>query len=393
MAFPRLNNISFWLLPPSLILLVASAFAETGAGTGWTVKVNKAVIKLYSMREYPLIGNMYLIILNIVYLVITILTWGQLAWIKSPIGDFVHQRLNVEYYNLITTNLIKNINNKSLNSLFKSDNKQEFYEWLVGFTDGDGTFSVNYQNNQWSLTFKVGQSLYNIRVLYYIKTQLGVGSINISNNEVHFRIRDKKILASIIFPIFDKYPLLTSKQYNYIKFKEIYYILENTQYSKLEKDSLIRDILSKSVESDYISPIWQKVNNRILNSNDANYIMSKFWLVGFIEAEGSFYLVSKSTDRIVHGFGISQKLDPIILEAIKVILGIKASVKYNKHGFYSLDSTNSRSIENIISYFNKTFKGMKSLEYKIWTRSYRKHKGDFQSLNKIRDRIRIFKNN
>jgi len=30
--------------------------------------------------------------------------------------------------------------------------------------------------------------------------------------------------------------------------------------------------------------------------------MSKSWLIGFIEAEGSFYLVQKDKSRLVHGF-------------------------------------------------------------------------------------------
>ena len=32
-------------------------------------------------------------------------------------------------------------------------------------------------------------------------------------------------------------------------------------------------------------------------------------------------------------------------------------------------------------------KGMKSLEYRIWARSYVKHKGDFMALEKIRNPI------
>ena len=36
-------------------------------------------------------------------------------------------------------------------------------------------------------------------------------------------------------------------------------------------------------------------------------------------------------------------------------------------------------------------KGMKSVEYRIWARSYVKHKGDFDKLCKIRDIIRKLK--
>ena len=36
-------------------------------------------------------------------------------------------------------------------------------------------------------------------------------------------------------------------------------------------------------------------------------------------------------------------------------------------------------------------KGMKSVEYRIWARSYVKHKGDYNKLSNIRDIIRKLK--
>lgn len=95
--------------------------------------------------------------------------------------------------------------------------------------------------------------------------------------------------------------------------------------------------------------------------------MSKDWILGFVEAEGSFYLVNKTANRITHGFGLTQKLDRHCLEAIARILHIKTSVKYKENktdnNFYSLDTTNSRAIENIIYYFKNQLKGIKSFEY------------------------------
>lgn len=105
--------------------------------------------------------------------------------------------------------------------------------------------------------------------------------------------------------------------------------------------------------------------------------------MGFIEAEGSFYLVSKDPARIVHGFCLTQKLDSIVLEGIKLTLHIPTAVKFRaKHNFYLLDTTNSRAIENIIKYFHNTMKGMKSLEFKLWCRAYNK-KTDSNKINKI----------
>ncbi len=122
--------------------------------------------------------------------------------------------------------------------------------------------------------------------------------------------------------------------------------------------------------------------------------MSKAWWVGFVEAEGSFYLTSKDSNRIVHGFGITQKLDEIVLQAIGLILHISNSVRSKEmYNNYILDTTNSRAVEYIVIYFKDTMKGVKSLEYRIWARSYNRNKGDYDKLHKIRDMVRKLKKN
>jgi hypothetical protein len=328
---------------------------------------------------------------------IFLLTWRIFAWIilycsfflrKPIIQNFIYQRLNVGH-------LISLISSLNVNKTSLSENKEIFYQWLVGFTDGDGSFSIVRQNNKWSLTFKLSQSTYNLRVLHFIKTQLKAGSIYVEKDgsHAHFRIRDRKLIESIVFPIFDKYPLLTTKQFNYNKFKDAYSILTNPSLNKLEKDTLILNIIKTKPPLNYVSPAWYLVEKKFFNSEDASKIMSKPWLIGFTEAEGSFYLVFKSANRLCHAFEITQKLDKIVLIAIKNILGISTNVKITKSNTFSIVTTNSRAIENIIKYYNNTMKGIKSLEFRIWVRSYVKHKGDFLALNRIRNQIRNMKSN
>lgn len=99
--------------------------------------------------------------------------------------------------------------------------------------------------------------------------------------------------------------------------------------------------------------------------------------------------MSKDSTRIVHGFGLTQKLDSIVLIAIGLLLHIPTKVRFKEnHNHYILDTTNSRAIENIIDYFKNTMKGMKSLEYRIWARSYVKHKGNFTKLDQVRNYTR-----
>ena len=183
-----------------------------------------------------------------------------------------------------------------------------------------------------------------------------------------------------------------------MQFKESLLISFREDISQKEKIFLIKNIYKNSIKETYISDAWKSLSvERITSINDIESIVSKFWLIGFIEAEGSFYYVKKDKNRIVHAFEITQKLDPIVLQAIKYILHIPSSVQYKSNNYFSIGSTNSKSIENIQSYFKLNndksyFLGVKSFEFKVWTRTYKKFKGNFLRLNKIRDWINKLKN-
>lgn len=260
---------------------------------------------------------------------------------------------------------------------------------MVGFTDGDGTFCVSRQGKKWALTFQISQNKYNLRILYFIKRQLGAGTVfkEMQTNMACYRMRDRGKLNLIIFPIFDKYPLLTSKHYSYNRFKQAYAILSDPFLLKVQKHEQLLKLLNVSLPINFIAPVWGKIGNVVEDTKAAVTVVSKAWLVGFVEAEGSFYLIKKAEGRIVHAFEITQKLDLIVLQAISHMLGIRT--KANIHGFNSVGTANSRAIENVIKYFVNTMKGMKSFEYRIWARTYVKHKGDFEVLKKIQAKMRL----
>ncbi len=304
------------------------------------------------------------------------MSWRQCAWFVNKRLFTSHQRLNEEH-----------LNNKNPTGIC-------FEQWLVGFTDGDGNFHITHQGDKWGLSYKLTQSRYNLRVLHYIKKQLGVGSITKDGTKAQFFIRDRKTIETVLVPILDKYPLLTTKYFDFVKFKKALTILNNVNLSKQDKSVKLLAIKNSKVSNDYKSPAWNNTNLPLVNVNSVKDVMSKSWLVGFIEAEGSFYLVSKDSNRIVHGFGLTQKLDKLVLQGIAYMLHINTNIRYKElHNYYILDTTNSRAIENIILFFKDTMKGIKSLEYKIWARAYTKNKGDFNKLLNIRNIIRKLRKN
>jgi hypothetical protein len=65
---------------------------------------------------------------------------------------------------------------------------------------------------------------------------------------------------------------------------------------------------------------------------------------------------------MTHGFEITQNLDKIVLTSIGFILGMNVVKKKTS---FSVVSTNSKTIKDIILYYYSTMKGMKSLEYRI----------------------------
>lgn len=274
------------------------------------------------------------------------------------------------------------------------DNSTKFKEWLVGITDGDGTFYfAKTKKGVWTFSFQVAQSNYNLRLLYYIKSMLGVGSVSVTDakdNTAHYRVRNIQHIIQYILPIFDAYPLLTSKYFNYDLFKKAILIMNDSSLSNQEKDEKISYLKAQCLPDNYISPAWNSVNNQVTSIVDAMTVITKSWLIGFTEAEGSFYIVKKGSLRLVHAFEITPtgglQLDKIVLEAIAIILGLKVTTKKT---YMTVVTTNSKSIENIISYYFKTMKGMKALEYRIWARSFnKKASGGFEYMTKIQNLMR-----
>lgn len=425
MSFARLNNISFWLLPPALVCLVASALVENGAGTGWTVKVLISCSKILFDAETSLnwivvcliLAISYSFVLSYIYdyginilniLNIIIFNKNKIQVVKRliVIGQSAGIYKNIlQRLNIIRPIISKNIKNSSISILKKniymksSNTPFNFNEWLVGLTDGDGTFSiyVNKDKTKVSFKFKISQSVYNEKLIYYIKKELGVGNVNKSGGMINYVVSSREHLINIIFPIFDNYKLLSSKRYNYLKFKECVLILEDNNLSRSSQIDLVSFIKSINIPINYISDGFFNLKIKDINSdNDVNKILSKSWLTGFVEAEGSFYLVTKDSKnkRIVHGFGISQKLDLILLMSIRYILHIKSEIRYkDKHNYYLIDTTNFTNIEYIIKYFitndnSNYFKGEKSYEFSIWKNSYSKYKGNYEKLLEIRESIR-----
>ena len=189
---------------------------------------------------------------------------------------------------------------------------------------------------------------------------MGVGTIDIRERNQRktclYRIRNKSHLKSIVLPIFDKYPMFSNKQYDYLMFKDL--LLNELHFSK--------DL------SNYVRPIDP------LNSIDSILEKSHFkpWLIGFIEAEGCFstYKPAKDDSKVA-SFDVSQKDGEVLLSSIGKYLSFTTPIYTDKFNCYKLKVTGVRSIENVIKFIQSEpvkFLGNKKLQYLLWLKELRR---------------------
>jgi hypothetical protein len=116
---------------------------------------------------------------------------------------------------------------RSLHHLFASQRLHAgdlYYAYLVGLFEGDGYFLITKHGKY--LTYEVGieLSIRDVQLIYKIKELLNAGVISFRKRQelemVSLRIRNKDHLKNLIIPIFDKYPMFSNKQYDYLRFKE-----------------------------------------------------------------------------------------------------------------------------------------------------------------------------
>ena len=221
----------------------------------------------------------------------------------------------------------------SLNNTFKY--------WFIGFTEGDGSFIINKNGY---LEFKITQSSIDAQILFYIKKELGFGSVLVQdkkNKTHHFRVRDQKGILKLI-EIFNG-NLYTERKINQFK--------------------LWLEAFNKAYKIDicFIS----KVNHPTLENA---------WLSGFTDAEGCFTVSilkrSETYNQVQVRYILSQKGELELMTKIADVLGGKVSFLKDYNGYNMV--VNLTKLHKVIGYFNKYgLKTKKYIHYFNWLKAYK----------------------
>lgn len=154
----------------------------------------------------------------------------------------------------------------------------EFLAWFSGFTDAEGSFSIVPNKAKQTIKFQFRIRLHqdDRSVLDYIVKTLGIGSVFMDNNSVVFQVSSNNEIQDIIIPIFKAFPLCTTKVYDFDKFCQAVELkLASGSYTKnLFKETLA---LKDQMNTQRNPSLLAKAS-----------IIDPYWLVGFIEGEGTF---------------------------------------------------------------------------------------------------------
>lgn len=168
------------------------------------------------------------------------------------------------------------------------DLTQAFIEWFVGFADGEGCFQIILKGNHVCFSFSIELHKDDRAVLDRLAKVLGVGTVyvNSKRNTVTFTVRKFNDILTVIIPIFQRFPLQTKKYLDYLCFVEAVIIvhsnkLNNTRLSSLDLEKILKlkqsmNSMRTSISEEELKLLTEKVS------------ITKWWLVGFIEGEGTF---------------------------------------------------------------------------------------------------------
>lgn len=274
--------------------------------------VKRALIKFYYMRKHPALNSWSSVYLN----------FGKIQEEGQSAGNFKGSSETTR--EIIYTN-------------------EKFKWWFIGFTEGDGSFILNKDGY---LEFKITQSSVDAQILFYIKKELGFGSVVVQdkiNKTHHYRVRDKNNILKLI-NIFNG-NIIT-------KYKNNQFLLWLEGYNKKYNENI------KFIEPKFGAPL--------VNLNNA-------WLSGFTDAEGCFtcsVLTSKEgRTSVTVRYVVSQKDDKEFSQDLaNLINGYITHIKsYNGY-----NTVVNFSKLNIILNYLKTYplKTKKLISYHRWLKIY-----------------------
>ena len=123
-------------------------------------------------------------------------------------------------------------------------------QWVVGFVDGEGCFHVGINTHpemtagfQILPEFTVVQHKRDVQLLYALKDFFGCGVVRVNHGDrMAYRVRSQLHLLERVIPFFIKHPLKSKKNIDFLKFREILFMMTANEHLTQEGVEHIRRI-------------------------------------------------------------------------------------------------------------------------------------------------------
>jgi hypothetical protein len=197
----------------------------------------------------------------------------------------------------------------------------EFIEWFRGFVDAEGCFMIKDNLlNRFSFQFKLALHKDDLAALNFIQNRFNLGYIAKHGN-VAVLIIQKAVEVERIIEIFSNNPLNTKKRLDFEDWKLAYeyYMQVKDDDSRIEQGAKIHKI-KEGMNRGRSYPG--------LISTTSDIKITNYWLLGFIEGEGSFSVV-KFNLRVRFGLGQLSYEKPLLEKIICFLVSLPAYKKLN----------------------------------------------------------------
>nr|YP_006576199.1 intron protein 2, putative LAGLIDAGDG endonuclease [Madurella mycetomatis]AEY94398.1 intron protein 2, putative LAGLIDAGDG endonuclease [Madurella mycetomatis] len=256
--------------------------------------------------------------------------------------------------------------------------------FFTGFSDGEASFIIYIQktNNTkigWAswVAFEINLDGKDLSILKDIKSYLGVGKINQkSNGTCVYYVRALEEIATLIHH-FDKYPLKTKKQADYLLFKSAYEIIKNKQHLTEEGFNKIL-ALRASINKGLPAALKEAFPNLNITPSERPIVKNENmpdpnWISGFTTAEGNFLvrILDKPKTQVILRFKLTQHIrDEELFTQLADYLDC-GKIYLDERSVSLIVTKFSDLSEKIIPLFDKyPVQGLKRLNYadfvKVW---------------------------
>jgi len=230
----------------------------------------------------------------------------------------------------------KNYNKRFPNAVVPN---QSFLEWLVGFAEGDGSFTVN---NRGIAIFVLTQSTADLQVLEYIQRVLRFGRvIKQGANTSRFVVEDLASVALLI-DLFNGNLVFPLKQASFALFMEAF-----NKRPRIQAQLTVVEYLPTLVTP----------------------TLNDFWLCGLTDAEGCFncsFLGNSNAYRFRFLLAQLGELNLAVLIHITTLIGGVVR-SHSKPGVNELTVNGARNMERVFKYFNThPLQSKKAKSYLFW---------------------------